>query len=413
MSNGGSPVKVRVLAALALFLACLPGFSQESVRLVPRRLLLSVAAAPGSEFTPADARMILRSLHQRLQEADAEIVFVEPASEPASPAQEGLNALADQAGADCWMLLSVAGGWASARIHARAFDLLLKTAVADLTAPRSAWGSPGGLSQETWSDVSQAIAGKFPMRESAAPASGGPKLVRLLIRALPGSVVTGLGALPLKVGADGAAFRMMPPLKEYSFRTDLAGYVPVSTRIYLAADREVEVQQRRPSTWGLEASLADSRAPGVDVSLYFPASIFARFGFSTYAIGLALDSTGVLLDIPLTNLALQVGMYTSPEDRFFRFYLALGGFVRLVHAPGTFPVTDRLAPGGARLILGTEARLSDRGKLYLELTPAIYQTISVDALRASLGQDTAPGWAFGPGLALNLLSFRIGYRWRP
>jgi len=311
------------------------------------------------------------------------------------------------------MQVSLEGDWASARVHVRAFDLLLRTAVADLTAPRAPWGSPGGLSQETWSDVAQAIAGKFPMLESVAPAADRPLLVRLIIKALPGSVVTGLGAPPLKITADGSASRMVPPRKEYFFRTELAGYVPVSTRIYLAADREIEIRQTRPSTWGLEASLADSRAPGADVSVYFPSSIFVRFGFSTYALGLALNSTGILLDMPLTNLALQVGTYTSAEDRFFRFYLGLGGFVRMVHAAGARPMLDRLSPAGVRLVFGTEAPLSDRGKLYLELTPTIYQTAAPDSLRASLGQDTAPGWAFGPSDALNLLSLRVGYRWRP
>lgn len=396
-----------------MILASALGSAQESVRLVPRRLLLYVAPAPASAFTPADALMIARSLHQRLQEAVPDVVFVEPAAGAVSPKQEELNAVAEQAGADSWMQLSMEGDWASARVRVRAFDLLLRTAVADLTAARASWGSPGGLSQETWSDVAQAIAGKFPMLESAVPASGRPQLVRLIIKALPGSVVTGLGAPPLKISADGTAFRMMPPMKEYFFRTELAGYVPVSTRIYLATDREIEVRQTSPSTWGLEGSLADSRAPGFDVSVYFPSSIFARFGFSTYALGLALNSTGILLDMPLTNLVLQVGAYVSPEDRFFRFYLGLGGFVRLVHAPGTRPVLDQLAPAGVRLILGAEAPLSDRAKLYFELTPTFYQTNMPDALRAALGQENAPGWAFGPAEALNLLSFRVGYRWRP
>jgi len=396
-------------------LFCALGFGQESVRLVPRRVMLVATVSQESGFAPGDALMIVRSLHQRLQEADRDVIFVEPEMDAPAATQEDLAALAGRTGADSWLQVSLQGDWTSARLHVRAFDLLLRTSVADLAMSRTSWGSAGGLSQETWTEITQAIAGKYPMLESSAPASAAPQLARLIIRALPGSLVTGLGSPPLRIGKDGTAFRMLPPLKEYSFRTDLVGYVPVSTRIYLSADREVDLRQVKSSTWGLEASLADSRAPGADISVYFPASsLFARTGFSTYALGLALDSRGILLDMPLTNLSLQFGTYLSPEDRLFRFYVAVGGFVRMVHAPDTRPLLDRLAPAGIRLAVGTEVPVSDRGKLYLELTPTFYPTSSPDALRAALGQDNgAPGWAFGPGEALNILSFRVGYRWRP
>lgn len=407
-------MKTCTLAILILLLVSGFAPAQDGPRLVPRRLLVRVYAAADSVFTAGDALMISRSLNQRLQEADPDVIFMEPAAEPAGPGQEQLNAAAEQAGADSWMQVSLEGGWASSKIRVRAFDVLLRTAVTDLTVQRTTWGSASGLSQESWADVAQAIAGKFPMLETSVPASDRPRLVRISIKALPGSAVTGLGTPPLKIGAEGSAFRMVAPRKEYLLRTDLAGYEPVTTRVYLSTDRELEIRQQKPAAWGLEGSLSDSRAPGADVSVYFPSSfIFVRYGFSTYAIGLALDSSGILLGLPLTNLAAQIGTYLSPQDRFFRFYLALGGLVRVVHAENTRPVLDSLAPAGIRLAAGVESPVSDHGKLYLELTPTLYQTRQPDALRAALGQDNAPGWAFGPGEALNFLSFRVGYRWRP
>jgi hypothetical protein len=402
----------RHAVALLLVLVSATIFGQSSTHLAPRHVLLAVSAVQGSGFTQGDVLLVARSLHQRLGEADPDVVFVEPAGE--LTATEDLVPRAQDAGADSWVQLTLSGDWSSARLQLRAFDLLLRSKVADLTAQRLTWGSPGGLSQETWADVAQAISGKFPMLETSAADNGNPRLARLTISALPGSTITGLGSPILRVGPQGNAFRELAPRREYSLRIDLPGYTPVSTRIFLGSDREVQVRQVKSPWWGLEGALSDSRAPGIDASVYFPGSLFVRYGFSTYAIALAFDSSGALLFEPLTNLEAQFGTYLSPEDRFFRFYLAGGGFVRIVTAPGAPPLMDALSPGGLRVIVGTESPVSSRGKLYLELTPTLFQTSQPDAFRAALGQDSnPPGWIFVPQAALNLLSFRVGFRWRP
>lgn len=406
-------MKAQAIGLLLAWFASVPIFGQGSARLAPRHVLLTVTAAQESGFTQGDLLLVARSLHQRLAEAEPDVIFVEPTVEPA--AGEDLAARTQQAGADSWIELTVSGDWSSARLQVRAFDLLLRSKVADFGAQRITWVSPGGLSQETWADVTQAISGKFPMLETSAADSGSPRLARLTISALPGSTVTGLGSPVLRVGRQGKAFRELPPRKEYALRVDLPGYAPVNTRVFLGSDREVEIHQVKSPSWGLEGALSDSRAPGIDASVYFPgSSLFVRYGFFTYAVGLALDSSGVLLSEPLTTLEMQMGAYLSPEDRFFRWYVAGGGFVRIVHAPDAWPLMDALSPGGLRAVAGVETPISSHGKLYFELTPTWYQTSQPDAFRAALGQDrNPPGWAFGPTYAFSVLSFRIGYRWRP
>jgi len=403
---------MRALLILALVLAAASGFALEAPRLPPRRLVLAVTRPLGSKFTPGDALMIVRSLHQRLQEADGQLVVVEASEVPAPATPEGMGAAARDSGADSWLLLTLDGQWTSARLGIRADDLLSNSRVADFSATRTTWSSPASLPSETWADAVEAIAGKFPMAESAALPAADEQLARLTITALPGSVVTGLGAPPIRIDSNGSAFRMLPAAREYSLRTSLPGYMVVTQRIFLSGDRELGVEQKKSSRWGLDISLSDSRAPGMDFTMALPTlSLFVRLGVTTYALALALSQTEVFLSDPLTNVELRAGIYLSPEDRFLRFYTGLGVFTRIVHAKDTFPMFDPVAPLGFMLLVGTEVPVSARGRLYFEYTPSIYLTNMPDTLRASFGPDNAPGWLFAASEGFNLLSFRIGYRW--
>ena len=406
-------MRTRVLLILALVLTAASGFALEAPRLISRRLMLAVTRPQGSQFTPGDALMILRSLHQHLQDGDGQVVVVEipEMSSPATP--EKMGAAARDAGADSWILLTLDGQWTSARLRIRSDDLLSNSTVADFSATRATWISPASLPTESWADAVEAVAGKFPMVESPAAPGADERLARLTITALPGSVITGLGAAPIRIDANGSAFRMLPAAREYSLRTSLPGYMVAAQRIFLSGDRELAVVQQKSSRWGLDVSLSDSRAPGMDFTMAFPTlPLFVRLGVTTYALALDLSQTEVFLSDPLTNLELRAGIYLSPDDRFFRFYVGLGGFARIVHAAGTFPVFDPVAPLGFMLLAGTEVPVSARGRLYFEYTPSIYLTSVPDALRASLGPDNSPpGWLFAFSEGFNLLSFRVGYRW--
>jgi hypothetical protein len=381
--------------------------------MVQRRILLSMARLPGSSFTPGDAVMISRSLLQRLQEAGAEFVVVESSSETGGQSLEQLGSSARSAGADGWLQVTLSGGWGSAKLGIRSYDLISGSMVAELNQERNGWAAPAGLAREGWEDVVKAVAGKFPPVEGTAPVDASIPEARLTITALPGSVVTGLGKEPLRIESDGSASRVLPALRQYELRTSLAGFTPVTQRLFLSADREVRVEQTKESRWAMELSLLDGRAPGFDVSMAFPAqSLFLRLGFTTYAAALALSSTDTFVSEPLTNLGLQAGLYLRPSDRLLRFYAGLGAFLRIVHATGTALTLDPVSPFALHAVLGTELRLSPNGRLYLEYTPTFFQTTLPDQFRASLGPDTVPGWIFGPAEAFSMFSFRIGYRWQ-
>ncbi len=398
---------------MALVLISASGFAQEASQLVPRRLMLAASRPPGSKFTAGDALMIVRSLHQHLQEADRRVIVVEAAEMSPAMTPDEMGTAARDTGADSWMLLTLDGQWTSARLGIRADDLLKNSTVADFSTTRATWSSPASLAKENWTDAVEAVAAKFPPMEMAATPAEGEGLVRLTVTALPGSVVTGLGAPPIRIDSSGSAFRMLPVAQEYSVRASLPGYAPVTQKLFLSTERELAIEQKKLSPWGLDVSLSDSRAPGMDFTMSFPAlGIFVRLGVSTYALALALSPTEVFLSEPLTNIDLRAGIYLSPEDRFFRFYLGLGGFARIVHAKDTFPMFDPVAPAGAMVLVGTDAPVSPRGRLYFEYTPSIYLTSMPDALRAALGPDNAPGWVFASSAGFNLLSFRVGCRWQ-
>ena len=130
----------------ALLLVAASGFAADTPTLTPRHVALAVTRARGAAFSPADTLMIVRSLHQRLREAEKNVVLVEVPELPASAAPEQAAAAA-RGRARRWLLLTLDGGWATARLGFRADDLLSGSTVVDFTATRPAWvltGQPGG-----------------------------------------------------------------------------------------------------------------------------------------------------------------------------------------------------------------------------------------------------------------------------
>jgi hypothetical protein len=62
--------------------------------------------------------------------------------------------------------------------------------------------------------------------------------------------------------------------------------------------------------------------------------------------------------------------------------------------------------------VGAEIGRTLRGGIFLEYAPTMYFTSLPNLFRASLGTGgISPGWIFNPTFVVNLLSFRMGYRW--
>jgi hypothetical protein len=200
---------------------------------------------------------------------------------------------------------------------------------------------------------------------------------------------------------------------EYSLRATHPGYYPETSHFYLADDKEVVLQQAPASRWAIDASLLQMGYPSVDVARFIlPNSFYVKLGITTYAVGLALAGNQVVSNNPLTNFVFQTGIYLRPEDVLFRAYVNLGAFVRFVYAPGTLVGVDPLSWGGIQLSLGTEIGSSPRGRFFFEFQPMMYAVSVPGLFQASFGTNgPPPGWSFSANSALDILCFRVGYRW--
>jgi hypothetical protein len=241
-----------------------------------------------------------------------------------------------------------------------------------------------------------------PLRADSEGLFDGPTSARLSIHARPGSTVKVAGGPEVTIGDDGITAVTLAAPAEYSLRATAPGFSPATQRVYVASDRDVTLPQDPGARWAVEGALADMADPGLSLSWFIvPDSVFVGLGATTYSFALALSQDEVFLSLPLTSAYLRMGFYLGQADSTFRVYTAIAQFFRIIHAPVYF-------------VLGAEIARTYRGGFFLEYTPTIYPTRLPNLFRASLGAyDIPPGWVFTPDAALNLLTFRVGYRWMP
>ncbi len=380
---------------------------------VARRLLLVVAPDDSTTLAANDLFLLSRSVQMELQRATKEINVVEAAGSVPDLSEAGLAEAAKSAGADSWLSVIAGGGWSTLKLAVRSFDLISNAMVLDTTVTREGWQSPLDLSLESWDDIAQPIAGHYHMVE-AAVAPQGPRAALLTIKALPGTKISGLGPKPLVVDASGSLAQEMPVSRQYDIRASLIGHLPEHRQIYLEADRAVDFDQKPESRWTLDMSLQDRAYPGFSIAWSPRLGHFSfKLGITTYLVGLAFNSTGVFSSAPLSEAELQATAYLFPETGFFRLYTAQTFFLRVDHAIGTTPSLDSLSLGGMKGIIGAELLGSARGNWFFEYAPTVYFTHVPNMLQAALSSGSPPpGWLFFPSSAVNLLSFRAGYRWQ-
>jgi hypothetical protein len=338
---------------------------------------------------------------------------VEPAQDSAQGDASLLASEAEAAGADSWLSISVGGEWSALELGVQSFDLISKAMVADLSVVREGWQSEQDLALETWNDIVQPIAAHYHMVETAVAQQGPPRAL-LSVRALPGTKISGLGGLPLFVDESGTASREVPAARQYTLGASLVGYIFSSRQIYLEADRVVSFEQSPESHWTAEAAFQDRAYPGVGLAWSLRPGVFSfKLGITTYLVGLAFDANGVFASQPLSEIILQATAYWFPGASDFRFYTGEAFYLRIDHPAGSRSSLDALSFGGIKGIIGTELMVSPRGRLFFEYTATVYFGVAPELFKASLGPDkTPPGWVFTPTTAMNLLSFRAGYRWQ-
>jgi len=400
-------------AALLLFLLAASFLSgqEQSPRETPRRLMLGVAQSGSIGLTDEELTIASRSMLLALQETRADLILVEPARRLADPSDGGMSQLAEESGADCWMLVDISGSKSELvfRIHSR--DILSGSTVIDTTIRRQAGEelSMMVLPYERWQDLSGLLAGAYLPREATDLPSRDPGSAVLIVRVLPGTVLTFSGGTKATVGLDGAAEVTLPVPAAYQIQAALRGSSTVKESLFIQSNRALAIEQARVPRFAIDAS-ALICWPGLAVSFFpLPEWMFVRAGLTTYIVGLAFRPEELFFSDPLTNLDLLGGIYVNPAYSPVRAYAGLGGFLRFVHAAGWPMRLDPLAPAGFEAVLGIETPIGASARFFAEYEPMLYSTATPELLRST--QRSRAGWIFFSRAALQLLSSRIGIRW--
>jgi hypothetical protein len=86
--------------------------------------------------------------------------------------------------------------------------------------------------------------------------------------------------------------------------------------------------------------------------------------------------------------------------------------MRLLVVPGAYFGLDPISAWGVRMLFGAEIPGPSRNGAFLEWTPTLYLSGDSSIFAAAMGSGSAaPGWFFLQGGVMNILSFRVGYRW--
>jgi len=381
----------------------------------PRRLLFVMEG--GFVGGPSSDQLVIlkRSFLTALADRDDAPEPVDFGSKPFPGSLADRNKTARDAGADCWVLVRVSG-LGSPTISVLSYDLLYNQIVLDFSAHRSEGFSMVDISRERWDDVILPLLKKYPPLVARAYNRGPPAPATLTIRAVPGTVVTGLSPRPLTVGPGGTVDVDLPSPAAYSLRATASGYIPTQAGLYLNGQAELPLAQERSPWLKLDGSFLDGFFPGVAATFALPAlPLFARVGFTTFRAGIAVNGgDNLAISLPLTQFTLLLGIYLSPEDRPTRWYVGTGPLLRVSFPSGGPFTIDQLIPFGVQAVGGVELSLVGKLKTFIEYTPGWYYTPLPDLFALSFGNNggsTFPYLNLPPAGAVDLIELRIGLRY--
>ena len=381
----------------------------------PRRLLFVMEGGLVGGPSPDELIILKRSFLTALADREDAPEPVDFGSKPFPGSLGDRNKTARDAGADCWVLVRVSG-LGSPTVSVLSYDLLYNQKVLDFSTHRSDAISMVDVSRERWDDVIVPLLKKYPPLVAHAYNRGPPAPVTLTIRAVPGTVVTGLSARPLTVGSGGTVDVDLPSPAPYSLRATASGYVPTQAGLYLNGATELPLVQVRSPWLKFDASFLDGFFPGLAATFALPSlPLFARVGFTTFRAGLAVNGgDNIGISLPLSQFTLLAGIYLSPEDRPSRWYVGAGPLLRVSFPPGGPLTIDQLIPFGVQAVGGLELSLLGNLKSFIEYAPSWYYTPLPDLFVLSFGNgggSTFPYLSLPPTGALNVFELRIGLRY--
>ncbi len=410
-------MRIRAVFACAFLVCAVQSFCQEEAGTpeAVRRILVAVGD-DGASASRSDLVRLSKSLALALSEASPSIRVIEYGSDFPRDNEKRMSA-AEENLADCWLWVGVGGEKSAPTLGVKSYDLLSQTVLLDETLAFEADLRAMGELTGKWEPLVSLILEKLHLSGSQpaqAAAAQGPRVSLLTIKARAGTVITGLPAGNLTMGIEGTATVSLDAPASYTFRSEVKGFEPVTTRIFLDGDREVEIPQRAEKKWSADITFSNAFFPGAAGRFYLiPGWMFVEADFTAYLFGLQLDSDRMEYSFPLTTFGAQFGGYLNAEDSLFRFYGGAGAFLRVMwdFTSATSPVRlDPLSPFVVQLAFGTELAIAGDFRFFAELTPLWYVSRYPDLLQASLNSDSFLYFWIPLG-AISAANLRFGVRW--
>jgi hypothetical protein len=377
----------------------------------PRRILVSFQKAFLSGYSDEEVGILKQAFLLVLSQADGAPSPVDygPKSFPRRSADR--DKAARDLGADCWLLGTFEGSRARPRIRVLSYDLLYTTRI-DFSVSRHEPFAMMDVYRERWEDIVPLVVKTYPPLGPADYAKGPPSPIPLRIRALPGTVISGLSPHPLTVGSGGVISVDLPSPAPYSLRAALSGYLPSLFSFYYQGEAEITVNQVRPPWLFVDLAFLDGLYPGVSVTATtspFPG--FLRLGFTTFRVGIVLGNS-LFSSLPLSQFTLLAGLYVSPEDSPTRVYFGVGPLLR-VSQPSDSLVADQLLPWGIQTVAGIEFTVAPKLRFMIEYAPTLYATPNPDAFSFYFSHNDSGSFPYigiPPSFALDFLEVRMGLR---
>jgi hypothetical protein len=227
----------------------------------------------------------------------------------------------------------------------------------------------------------------------------------IIVRARPGTVVTGIGG-DFSVPEAGEIVLPIEIPALYSWNARASGAYPERGSVfvkegggYLDIPYRPIAQEKR---WSVDTSLYSFTFPELRASYSPSPSWFLRASITQFLLGLSLtDSPGhypsLVYSTGLVQGGLGAGWYPIAGRSDLQPYLCLDAFARLIFPDGGGIAIEPIAPLGISPLVGLEwSRAGDLG-VFIEVGATLYPIADRDFMLASVGTDDSGRLLFGGG----------------
>lgn len=375
----------------------------------PRRMIYFFQANL-DEFSAADRFVLYSSVLMAAGNANPNVVVLESPDPEVPETEAGKHELARVIGADAWLLVSASGGMENIRVELETFDILtLEVKGHEVIEP----GIPldhRQLSRGFWDGLRTTLVDQYGAVVDT---------LEVTVNGLPGTEITGLTAVPLRVEEPGVLTLTLPNPATYTLVATSPGYYPKEETFYLGYDAiTLDLDQKRAAVLGVDSYLNNFQFLGARFWYFpIPATLYLRLGVTAYALGLYLvDGTpSIVSGNPLTKIGLDAGVFFTRPGRNLRVYAGAGAFLRLVHDVELFGF-EPTAPAGFEATLGLEFSPWLSPKIFAEYSPMVY--LSPDPqefLRRTFPSSLypggrVPGYLFLTKAIIDYRNFSVGIR---